>query len=394
MDLYGTLGVKRDASLAELRRRFRRLARRLHPDLNPGDPTSASRYASVLKAFEILADPAARAAYDRGELAPSVLSVETGLCFEGFDFGADIRAEVAGFREIFEDRAGDRPDAEASTGEDLVVTVAIGFDEARTGTERRIHVVRQDRCPICDGLGDVASDPATCRRCGGTGNLRARRGHMIFRRRCGECDGSGQVRRRACVRCQGEGRAARAEWLDVSIPAGVDEGGEVRIPAGGNAGRRGGRAGDLVLRVDVEEHRLFGRCGADLNLKVPVTIAEAALGGHIEIPTPEGAMSIEIPAGTQTGQRFRVRGRGMPRLGEKGRGDLYVEARVVVPRVEDDRVRRLLEEVARLMSHEAPRAALLAAADAARQRPEPTGDAARRDASEEERDAPRTKAAG
>jgi molecular chaperone DnaJ len=170
---------------------------------------------------------------------------------------------------------------------------------------------------------------------------------MIFSRRCGECGGSGSLSARACARCAGEGRVMQSDWVDVELPAGVDEGSRIRIPGAGNAGQRGGEAGDFILVVHVDPHPLYRREGEDLHCAIPITITEAALGAHVEVQAPEGTVVIEIPAGTQTGQRFRLRKRGMPRLGESGRGDLYVEARVWVPRVRDDESRELLREFAR-----------------------------------------------
>jgi len=224
----------------------------------------------------------------------------------------------------------------------------LSFEESLSGAERRIHVVRADHCPTCGGAGEVPFGPVPCARCGGTGQIRATRGHMIFSRACGDCGGAGALTQRPCQRCGGEGRLVQSEWLDVQIPAGAAAGSRVRIPGCGNAGRHGGAPGDFVLEIEVEPHRLYRREGDDLHCIVPVTMAEAALGGHIDVPTPDGPVTIEIPAGTQTGQRFRLRKRGAPKIGEKARGDLYVEARVVVPAITDNRSRALLEEVARL----------------------------------------------
>jgi molecular chaperone DnaJ len=389
MDLYETLGLKTGATATDIRKAYRRLARRFHPDLNPGDPVAVVRYSSLLRAFDVLSDPSRRAAYDRGELAPGVVAPAVDVRFEGFDFAAEIHAEVAGFREIFEETGRMASGPSAQEGEDLSLTARITFAEAVTGTQRRIHVVRQDHCAACAGSGDVAAEPAPCRRCEGSGQIRARRGHMIFRRACEDCDGSGVLRRQACARCGGEGRTVRSEWLEVQIPAGVGDGSEVRVPGGGNVGRRGGALGDLVLRIEVEAHALFAREGADLTCVVPISITEAALGGHIEVPTPDGSLTIEISTGTQTGQRLRLRGRGLPRLGERGRGDLYVETRIVVARVEDERVRALLEEVARRLGEE-PRRALLERAALLRAR---AAQAPGGEGDEEAGDAPRTKSA-
>jgi molecular chaperone DnaJ len=180
---------------------------------------------------------------------------------------------------------------------------------------------------------------------------------MIFTRRCADCGGSGTIGRKACSRCQGEGRVMQSEWMEVRIPAGVDRGSRVRLPGGGNAGRRGAPAGDFILDVEVEPHPFYRREGADLHCEIPITIVEAALGAHVEVPTLEGGVSIEIPAGTQAGQRFRLRKRGMPRPGEASRGDLFVSVRVWVPTVSDEASRGLLQEFAR-RHHEDPRKAV------------------------------------
>jgi molecular chaperone DnaJ len=346
MDLYDILGVRHGASAAEIRRAYQKRARALHPHLNPGDPAAAERFRGVSLAFEILSDPQRRAAYDRGEPAPLERPPGPEVGFEGFDFEAELRMGSIGFREIF-----DNPPAaagSAAAGENLEHAAQVSFDEAFSGTRRRVQVVRLDQCPVCHGRGDLAVGAAPCPSCQGTGRVRARRGHMIFSRLCAECGATGVIDRRPCTRCGEEGRLMRSEWLDVEIPAGVADGTRLRVPAAGNAGRRGGPAGDFVLAVAVAPHPFYRREGDDLYCAVPVSLVEAALGAHVAVPTPDGPLTIEMPAGTQPGQRFRLRKRGMPRLGQKGRGDLYVEARVVVPAVAGERGRALLQEFARL----------------------------------------------
>ena len=345
MELYQALGVRRGAKPAEIRRAWQRLSRALHPALNPGDPAAAERYREAAAAFEVLSDPQRRAAYDRGELPAVAVAEAPAGGFEGFDFSAEVRVETVGFREIFDEAL--RPPAadQVLRGEDLEQATRVSFDESMAGATRRVHLVRFEPCRGCNGHGDVAFGPVPCRRCHGTGSVRGSRGHMIFSRRCGDCDGTGEIRRTPCGRCGGEGRAIASEWLDVQIPAGVGDGSQVRLAAAGNAGRRGGTAGDFVLTIEVEPHPLFRREGFDLHAVVPVRMVEAALGGHVEVPTPEGPVTIEVPAGTQNGQRFRLRKRGVPRLGEEGRGDLWVEARVVIPAVTDDQGRQLLQQL-------------------------------------------------
>jgi len=349
MDLYQLLGVRRSASVAEIRRAFQKAARQLHPDLNPGDPVAANRFRAVSEAFEVLVDVQRRAAYDRGETrAPESAVPEIG--FEGFDFSAEVRVGSAAFQDIFAGVLEAKRDAAregAHRGEDLEESVRITFDESFHPTRRRLHVVRLDRCEACGGAGARAIGPVACPECAGTGQVRSHRGRMIFSRRCGECGGSGTLSARTCTRCAGEGRVMQSDWMDVELPAGVNEGSRIRIPGAGNAGQRGGESGDFILVVHVDPHPLYRREGEDLHCEIPITITEAAIGAHVEVQTPEGSVVIEIPAGTQTGQRFRLRKRGMPRLGESGRGDLYVEARVWVPRVRDDESRELLREFAR-----------------------------------------------
>ena len=348
MDLYERLGVRRGAGAAEVRRAWQRVSRSLHPALNPGDPVAAERYREAEQAFEVLSDPQRRAAYDRGELPPTAVEPAPQGGFEGFDFSARVRIETVGFREIFDSASGPAGGG-SSRGEDLEQATRLTFEEAMAGTERRVHLVRFDPCADCGGAGEVAFGPVPCPRCQGSGSVRGSRGHMIFARPCADCGGRGEIRRQPCRRCGGEGRGVASEWLEVRIPAGVGDASQVRIPGAGNAGRRGGPPGDFVLTVEVEGHPVFGREGDDLHCVVDVGMIEAAMGGHVEVPTPDGKVTIEVPAGTQTGQRFRLRKRGVPHPGGGGRGDLWVEARVTIPAATDDRARALLRELAAVL---------------------------------------------
>jgi molecular chaperone DnaJ len=349
MDLYDILGIRRDAKPAEVRRAYQKLARLLHPDVNPGDPAADERFRAVSQAFEVLADADRRARYDRGEAQPARPRAVPEVGFEGFDFSAEVRVGAIDFREIFDGvlRPSKAQAAGGTPGEDLEQATRVSFEEALHGTKRRVHLVRQERCETCEGRGEVVLNPRPCPPCQGTGQVRTSRGRMIFTRRCSECDATGTLGRRPCSRCGGEGRAIQSEWLEVQIPPGVGQGSRVRLPGCGNAGRRGGPSGDFILAIESEPHSFYKREGEDLSCQVPITIAEASLGAHVEVPTPDGPVTIEVPAGTQTGQRFRLRKRGMPKLGEKGRGDLWVAVRVWVPQVEDDESRELLREFAR-----------------------------------------------
>jgi len=347
MDLYERLGTRRSASPTEIRRAWQRVARALHPAVNPGDSAAAQRYREAAQAFEVLSDPQRRAAYDRGEPPAAKVEAAPPGGFEGFDFSARVRIESMGFREIFD---AARPAGDASRGEDLEQATRVTFEESMAGAARRVHLVRFEPCPSCHGAGEVAFGPVPCPRCQGSGTVRGSRGHMIFSRPCADCGGTGEIRRRACGRCGGEGRGIASEWLEVHIPPGVGSGSQVRLPGAGNTGRRGGPPGDFVLTVEVEEHPVFRREGDDLHCAVPVGMVVAAMGGHVEVATPDGPVAIEVPAGTQTGQRFRLRKRGVPRPGDGGRGDLWAEAVVLIPAATDDRARALLRELDAVLS--------------------------------------------
>ena len=348
IDLYQVLGVRRNATGAEVRRAYQKHARRLHPDLNPGDPVARQRFDEVTRAFEVLSDAQRRAAYDRGEVREAPRPPVAAVGFAGFDFSADVTAGGVGFRQIFEGVLGGAPTAaQPARGEDLEQSARMTFDETFSGAMRRLHIVRLARCEPCHGTGDVAIGPQPCEACGGAGEVRARRSRMIFTRPCRACASTGVVALHPCGRCDGEGRTMQSEWAEVEIPAGVRDGARIHLAGLGNAGRRGGPAGDCNLVVHVEAHPLYRRQEDDLHCEVLITMIEAALGAHVEVPTPDGPVVIEVPAGTQTGQRFRLRKRGMPRRDAQGRGDLYVEARVVVPAVRDDESRELLREFER-----------------------------------------------
>ncbi len=365
MELYEALGVTRGASAAEIRRAWQRLSRAQHPALNPGDPVAADRYHEAAAAFAVLSDPQKRSAYDHGELPVKAVAASSEAGFEGFDFSARVRVETVGFHDIFDAALRSGEPAGATRGEDLEQATRVSFEESMRGASRRVHLVRFDPCPQCQARGDVAYGPVVCPRCRGTGTVRGSRGHMIFSRGCSECGGTGELRRAPCPRCTGEGRVIASEWLEVQIPPGVGDGSQVRLSGAGHAGRRGGPAGDFVLTVEVESHPVFRREGVDLFMVVCVGMVEAAMGGHVEVATPDGPVTIEVPAGTQNGQRFRLRKRGVPRPGEGGRGDLWVEARVAIPVVTDDRARALLRELAAALGDSGSRDEDAAAAQAA-----------------------------
>lgn len=348
MNLYDVLGVKRTANLADLRRAYRRLARRYHPDINPGDREAHARFDEITLAFDTLSDPERRRAYDAGRTTDPAPRPSYG--FEGFDFSVEVSSRDEGptFGELFADvlsrvrpAAGGRG---AESGADLHAELEVSFAEAMAGVDRSVSVTRHVPCHTCGGEGAVRIDPVTCPACQGRGHVRASRGHMVFTRRCEACGGEGSLSEAPCRTCRAAGLEARAEAVRVHVPGGVTSGTELRVPGLGHAGCRGGRPGDLVLTLAVGAHPLFTRDGDDLHVVVPVAVHEAALGARVEIPTLEGPVRLRVPPGTQSGQRLRLRERGAPSMRGGARGNLIVEVRVVLPSLLDERSKELLRE--------------------------------------------------
>jgi molecular chaperone DnaJ len=348
MDLYVILGLEHDASESDIKRAYRRLARRYHPDINPGDRTAEARFRQILEAYETLMDPQRRSRYDSG--SPLGTDDRRSSGFEGFDFsgrGADHAATFGDlFAEVFTTRGEQQPGAER--GADLHHTVALSFDDAFNGAQRTVTVTRRETCGACAGTGVTRVSTGACLVCQGAGSVRTVRGHMVFSRSCPGCAGSGQQRPRPCEPCGGIGQLTRAEAVQVRIPAGIGDGDRVRVPGKGNAGLRGGDAGDLYITVQVAAHPLYRREGNDLFISVPIAIHEAALGARVDVPTPDGGAKVRVPPGTQSGQRFRLRERGIVSTRDGRRGDLVVEVKLVLPRVLDERSKELLREFGRV----------------------------------------------
>jgi molecular chaperone DnaJ len=349
MDLYIVLGVQQGASESEIKRAYRRLARRFHPDINPGDQTAAARFRQILEAYETLIDPARRSRYDAGN-PTSAGAQQPGSGFEGFDFstrGVDYSATFGDlFAEVLTERGARQ--SPAQRGADLHIDMQVTFEESLAGGQRAMTVTRRDHCRLCGGSGRTRSSTAPCHVCHGTGAVRSVRGHMIFSRSCGACGGSGRQRPRPCEPCAGTGQETRSETVTARIPPGVSNGDRIRVPAKGNAGIAGGPAGDLYVTVKVAAHPQFRRDGDDLHMSVPVAVHEAALGARVEIRTLDGVARLRVPPGTQTGQRFRLRGHGAPSTINGQRGDLIVEVRIVLPRLLDERSKELLREFGRI----------------------------------------------
>lgn len=368
-DYYATLGVERSSKPEQIRKAYRRLARKFHPDVNPGNKSAEEKFKQIQEAYEVLSDAKKRQIYDQygfysdnlppggyGATQPTGAGAQ-GFDFSGFDFSDyDAGEEKGGFGSSFRDLFSQvfsrsrREEAEPGgqeSGSDIEHHLHLGFWDAIRGTQVRITVARAETCGVCRGSGAASSTPVVCVACGGTGKAARQSGVMRFAVTCPQCGGTGQ-QRRACAACRGEGHIRKPETFDVRIPPGVDTGSRVRVPAKGNAGIGGGAPGDLYIVTDVEPHPYFERKGDNIYVKLPVTVSEAALGAKVEVPTIDGSSTIKIPPGTQSGQKLRLREKGAPSLRASVRGDQFVEVHVMVPKVADERTKEILRELARL----------------------------------------------
>jgi molecular chaperone DnaJ len=358
MDYYKVLGVERKTAAADIKKAYRRLARKFHPDLNPGDKSAEARFKEIQEAYSVLSDPKKRAQYDQfgtvGDRPPGggAGPFPGGGGFQGFDF-SDIGQ--GNFRDIFENlfsggrAAGRSGPASPERGEDLIYAMTVSFEDAVRGVQTKIQLTRQAACGSCHGTGGRSGGRArACPTCGGSGSSFVQKGFMKFSAPCPACGGRGTVRGEDCGDCGGHGAVQKTEVINVRIPAGVDAGSKVRIAEKGNAGPAGGPPGDLYITIDVAPHALFRREGASLMLRLPVSVPEATLGAKIDVPTLEGRTTIRIPPGTKSGQKFRIRGQGVPILGGSGRGDEYVEVFLVPPPFDDQRVRELMKELEKI----------------------------------------------
>jgi molecular chaperone DnaJ len=372
-DYYELLGVSRKANAKEIRASFRKLARKYHPDLNPGDKSSEEKFKQLQEAYDVLSDTKKRQMYDQvgfysdnyqqGGPPPgqesSGSAPNVNFDFGGFDFGGGSGGSAPGsvgggasggasFRDLFSQffRGGGRggeSDVEQEPGGDLEYQIEIDFWDAVRGAVKKLQITRMETCETCHGTGAVGS-PQTCPICGGTGTIQQAAGKMRFNVPCTRCGGTGKLRT-VCKTCGGEGRLRRNETIDVRIPAGLASGSRVRVPGKGNVGTMGAPAGDLYLRVDVKPHPFFERRGNDLYVKVPVTVSEATLGSKVEVPTIDGRSLVRIPPGTNSGSTLRLREKGVPSARDGSRGDEYVEIQVIVPKPTDERVRTLMKEL-------------------------------------------------
>lgn len=334
-DYYQVLGVGKNATQKEIKNAYRKLAREHHPDVASQDKAAEERFKEVAEAYDILGKSAKRSEYDRQR---DLFAAGGGpWSAGGWTTGGrqDVYSDAqSGFGSIFEDLFQSRPTSEAANarGEDLYYTLTLGFKEALAGSAKRIKVSRQSACPVCGGKGaKPGTGTATCDMCGGRGVVAQNQGFFSLSRACPRCGGEGTIIKEPCSRCHGAGVLPEEKSVTVDIPAGIHDGGKLKYRGLGQAGRRGGPTGDLYIIIQVREHPLYKRKGSNIHLDMPIKFTEAALGAVVKVPTVSGRVSLKIPAGTQTGQTFRIKGKGAPKVRGLGVGDMLVTVRVEVP---------------------------------------------------------------
>ncbi len=340
-DFYAVLGVPKNATDEEIKKAYRKLARKYHPDLNPGNAESEAKFKEITAAHDVLSDSEKRRNYDQfgdpSGLQPGVHPGSSGQS-QSFDFGNM-------FGEFFS--GGERHRPGPVKGESLSHTVRIPFKDAFSGTKVTLNLHRTETCKTCHGSGESSGPKSTCSTCGGRGHFEQGSGFFKSRQACPDCGGAGK-KAPACPACEGRGRNPKHETVTVGIPAGVEDGMKLRVGGKGEAGRRGGGPGDFFLEVEVDADPRFERRGPNLYLRLPISFSEAALGAKVEIPTPESTTTIKVPPGTQSGAKLRLKGRGMPIPKSDQRGDLFAEIHVVTPHIADERSKELLRELGEL----------------------------------------------
>ncbi|MCD9189358.1 MAG: molecular chaperone DnaJ [Pyrinomonadaceae bacterium] len=365
-DYYNILGIKKDAKTDEIKKAYRRLARKYHPDVNPNDKSAEEKFKEVQEAYDVLSDEKKRKVFDRfgyynDNLDPDspfgasagASSNTGGFDFSGFNFEpGGSGGSSSSFRDIFSDLFGggsskrepEPPRPMPKKGKDIEMPLALSFEESFTGLTTNITVNRSEQCSRCQGAGDTGGPVVVCPTCKGTGQVLKSGGRLQFSQVCPDCEGTGR-RRQPCSQCNGKGVTPKSEQVKIRIPAGVDTGSRVRIPKKGQGGRLGAEPGDLFILTNVGKHRFFTRKGDNIYVTVPITISEAALGTKIEVPTVEGKAQLKIPAGTESGQKFRLRERGFPSLRNPNlRGDQFVEVQIHLPRVISEETKEILRQ--------------------------------------------------
>ena len=350
-DYYEVLGVNRSASDQDLKKAYRRLAHQYHPDKNQSDPEAEEKFKEAAEAYAVLSNSEQRQRYDRfGHAGVSSSAANAAWGAPGFSGIEDILGDLFGFGDVFgaTGRTGGRRSA-AQRGADLRYDLEITLEQAATGMTAQLRIPKLETCETCSGSGSKeGTKPETCHTCQGAGQVRFQQGFFSVSRTCSTCRGAGQVITSPCESCRGAGRVEREKSIEVKIPAGVETGSRLRLQAEGESGIHGGPAGDLYVVIHVAEHEEFERQGNNLYLSVPVTFAQAALGAEISVKTLNEEQSLKVPAGTQTGTVFRIRGQGMPVLGGRGKGDLFVSVSVITPTSLTREQRKLLEQLAKI----------------------------------------------
>lgn len=374
-DYYELLGVAKGAKDDEIRKAYRKLARKYHPDLNPGDKSAEDKFKQVQAAYDVLSDAKKRQVYDQygfysDNIPPGGHGADggaqaPGMDFGGFDFSEFLNQQQqhrhgepgggtsgGGFRDIFSQffgggRAAREEAVSAERGTDLEYGVNIGFWESIKGTQIRLNVTRQETCETCGGTGTGGGNTNVCPECDGSGQVTQMAGAMKFTLTCPRCDGRGRLKN-VCPTCHGDGRISHTESVEVRIPQGVPSGARLRVAGKGNAGLLGGPSGDLYITVRVEPHPFFNRVGDNIEVQIPITVSEAGLGAKIEVPTIDGRALLKVPQGTQNGQKFRLREKGVTNTRKGTRGDQIVEVVIQAPKVQDERIKEILRELAKL----------------------------------------------
>jgi molecular chaperone DnaJ len=375
-DYYETLSVSRNASDEDIKKSYRKLARKFHPDLNPGDKVAEERFKNVQEAYEVLSDAKKRQMYDQvgfysengypGSASPGSDEARPGMDFNGFDFSDFFTSQAGagrgqprqtssggggGFSDIFSHlfhRSGAEETADQpEKGADLEYALNIDFWQAIGGTQAKLNITRNEVCATCYGSGAAPGGTVTCPQCSGTGSVTQMAGAMKFNLSCPRCGGKGKLPN-VCPTCHGDGRVARTETVTVNIPAGAQNGSRLRVPGKGNAGTHGAPAGDLYITTRVEEHPFFTRNGDNIEIRVPISVTEAGLGAKIEVPTIDGRTLLKIPPGTPNGRKFRLSDKGVFNARKNQRGDQIVEVAIQVPKVQDERTKEILRELGKL----------------------------------------------
>jgi molecular chaperone DnaJ len=357
-DYYHVLGVDRKSSLSDIKKAYRKLARKYHPDLNPGDKAAEAKFKEIQEAYSVLSDSKKRSQYDQfghiGDSPPHGPGPGgSAYGFDGFDFS---NVGTSSFRDLFDNifsaqRPQTRP--QSQKGDDLHYTMRVGFHDAIHGVKTRIQLTRMVSCPSCSGKGfQQSTATTTCSACGGSGQVSMQRGFMRFANTCPTCGGTGTFPGKECGECHSSGLIQKTELISVRIPAGVNTGSKVRLARKGNMGLMGGPPGDLFISIEVDPHQLFKRQGSNVYIKVPITVPEATLGAKIEVPTLYDKTTIKIPPGTKSGQKFRIKSKGAPVPGKKIKGDQFVEVSIVPPPFNDERIRNMMKELEKLSSED------------------------------------------